>query len=184
MFVDGGREEALANRFTARASQSFEGFPFIRGCRLQVALAGELGVAQNRRGAQERFDLAAVLADEPVHGGGGHARFAERLDLVSLRASSCPSQLACCLIAHVRELRERQPVQLVDDLIGSHLVIFAERSPPLQSGAIRRQGRSVLARLGLAATLDIFVTLTTLSARHRFAAAQDVLRAARRCAPR
>jgi len=119
------------------------------GRRRQIALAGELGVAQHLRGVQEPLDLAAVLAYEPVHRGRGRGRLGQRFHPVCRFALPGFAQLAGGLVARLGELRERQAVKAVDDLIDGHALILTARqrwsapatSLPAGGGSLERPRR-------------------------------------------
>ena len=120
--VHRGGEEGLAHGLAADAGQPFELFVLLPGRFGQGALAGELRVAQRGGRVQELLDLVAVFADEPVHRGRDRGRLAQRLDLFRGLALARLAQLARRRVARRGELRERQSVQLVDDLRDGHLL--------------------------------------------------------------
>ncbi len=72
--------------------------------------------------AQELLHLAAALADETVQRDRGSGRLAERLHLIRGFTPARLAQLARRRVARPGELRERQSVELVDDVRDSRLL--------------------------------------------------------------
>jgi hypothetical protein len=120
LIIDGGGLKRRPDRLAAESDKLLERLPFRMFRRGEVALAGNLGVAERRRRAEERVHLIAVAANEPVHRASGGSRLAQLLELRRLLTLAGPSQLPLGLVAPPRELLQRQLVQPVDDLLDPH----------------------------------------------------------------
>jgi hypothetical protein len=126
--VDGGGEERPPHRLAAKVDELVECGPLALRSSAEVAFPCELRVPKPSCRGEECFHLRAVAADKSVRGSGGCRGLAQRLHPVCLLPFSSLSEPTGGPVARLRELRRREGIQPIGDLVHAHPADF--RSPP------------------------------------------------------